>query len=74
LVVANKELVFQNEEKEKRATELSMVQMETVHRLRNIEALRTIDQAISGSLDLSITLSIALEQITSQLNVMRWMC
>ena len=69
LVIANKELAFQNEEKEKRAVELSMVQMETVHRLRNIEALRTIDQAISGSLDLNITFSVILEEITSQLKV-----
>jgi putative nucleotidyltransferase with HDIG domain len=69
LVIANKELAFQNEEKEKRAVELSMVQMETVHRLRNIEALRTIDQAISGSLDLNITFSVILKEITSQLKV-----
>ena len=69
LVVANKELVYQNEEKEKRAVELSMVQMETVHRLRNIEALRTIDLAISSSLDLNITFSVILEEVTSQLKV-----
>ena len=69
LVIANKELFFQNEEKEKRAVELSSVQNETVRRLQNIEALRTIDQAISGSLDLSLTLSIALEQVATQLNV-----
>jgi putative nucleotidyltransferase with HDIG domain len=43
--------------------------METVHRLRNIEALRTIDQAISGSLDLSITFSVILEEVTSHLKV-----
>ncbi len=69
LVVANKELVFQNEEKEKRAAELSKVGMETARRLQHIQALHAIDQAISGSLDLRLTLSIVLEQVASQLNV-----
>jgi putative nucleotidyltransferase with HDIG domain len=69
LVIANKELLFQNEEKEKRAVELFSVQKETVRRLQNIEALSAIDQAISGSLDLSLTLSIVLEQVATQLNV-----
>jgi response regulator RpfG family c-di-GMP phosphodiesterase len=69
LVLANKELAYQNEEKEKRAAELSIVQMETSRRLQHIDALRAIDQAISGSLDLHLTLSIVLEQVVSQLNV-----
>ncbi len=43
--------------------------METARRLQHIEALHTIDQAISGSLDLRLTLSIALEQVVSQLSV-----
>jgi PAS domain S-box-containing protein/putative nucleotidyltransferase with HDIG domain len=69
LILANKELLFQNEEKEKRAVELSIIQMETGRRLQHIEALHTIDQAISGSIDLRLTLSIVIEQIVSQLNV-----
>jgi HD-GYP domain-containing protein (c-di-GMP phosphodiesterase class II) len=69
LIVANKELAFQNDEKEKRAAELSILGMETVSRLQHIQALHAIDQAISGSLDLRLTLSIALEQVASQLNV-----
>jgi PAS domain S-box-containing protein/putative nucleotidyltransferase with HDIG domain len=50
-------------------TERKRVEMETVHRLQNIQALHAIDQAISGSLDLNLTLSIALDQVVSQLNV-----
>jgi PAS domain S-box-containing protein/putative nucleotidyltransferase with HDIG domain len=69
LILANKELLFQNEEKEKRAAELSIIQMETGRRLQHIEALHIIDQAISGSIDLRLTLSIVFEQIASQLNV-----
>ncbi|KAF0108988.1 MAG: putative signaling protein [Anaerolineaceae bacterium] len=42
---------------------------ETERRLRNIQSLRAIDQTISGSLDLRLTLSVALEQIVNQLNV-----
>ena len=42
---------------------------ETQRRLRNLNALRTIDLAISGSLDLRTTLNVLLEQVTSQLNV-----
>jgi putative nucleotidyltransferase with HDIG domain len=50
-------------------TERKRVEMETVHRLQNIQALHAIDQAISGSLDLHLTLSVALDQVVSQLNV-----
>ncbi len=39
------------------------------HRLRKIEALRTIDMAITGSLDLRVTFSVALDVITNQLGV-----
>jgi len=69
LVLANKELAYQNEEKEKRAAELILANEETVRRLQNIQALRKIDQAIAGSLDLTLTLNVVLEQVKTQLNV-----
>jgi len=69
LVLANKELVFQNEEKERRAAELILANKETVRRLQNIQALHKIDQAIGGSLDLTLTLNVVLEQVKTQLNV-----
>jgi PAS domain S-box-containing protein/putative nucleotidyltransferase with HDIG domain len=47
----------------------TLLHEETQRRLQNIQALHAIDQAISGSLDLRLTLSIALEQIVNQLNV-----
>lgn len=40
----------------------SLLHEETQRRLHNIEALHTIEQAISGSLDLHLTLSIILQQ------------
>jgi PAS domain S-box-containing protein len=42
---------------------------EAQRRLKNLQALNTIDMAISGSVDLEITLDILLEQATTQLNV-----
>jgi PAS domain S-box-containing protein/putative nucleotidyltransferase with HDIG domain len=42
---------------------------QTNRRLRNVQALRTIDTAITGSLDLGLTLSVILEQVTTQQNV-----
>jgi len=42
---------------------------ETNHRLKHVQALRTIDMAINSSLDLQVTLDIFLEQITQQLGV-----
>jgi PAS domain S-box-containing protein len=47
----------------------ALLHEETRRRLQNIQALRAIDQAITGSLDLSLTLLIALEQVARQLNV-----
>jgi HD-GYP domain-containing protein (c-di-GMP phosphodiesterase class II) len=69
LVLANQELAFQNEEKEKRAAELIIANEETVRHLQNIQALHKIDQAIAGSLDLNLTLSVILEQVKTQLNI-----
>jgi hemerythrin-like metal-binding protein/PAS domain S-box-containing protein len=69
LISANKELLIQNEEKEKRAVELFIMGKETIHRLHHIQALHTIDQAISNRLNLRLTLSIVLEQVLSQMNV-----
>ena len=38
-------------------------------RLRHLQALRNIDMAITGSLDLRVTFKVVLDEITSQLNV-----
>ena len=64
-----KEFLFQNEEKEKRAAELVLANKELARRLQNIHALNKIDQAIVGSLDLNLTLHVVLEQTKSELNV-----
>jgi HD-GYP domain-containing protein (c-di-GMP phosphodiesterase class II) len=42
---------------------------ETGRRLKNVQALRTIDMAIGSSLDLQVTFDIFLEQVTQQLGV-----
>jgi HD-GYP domain-containing protein (c-di-GMP phosphodiesterase class II) len=42
---------------------------ETSRGLKHVQALRTIDMAISSSLDLQVTLDIFLEQVTQQLGV-----
>jgi PAS domain S-box-containing protein len=42
---------------------------ETNRRLQYLQALRTIDNAITASLDLRVTLNVLLEQITTQLRV-----
>ena len=42
---------------------------ELARRLRNIEALRRIDQMIAGSLNLKLTLGVVLEHTRSELNV-----
>jgi len=47
----------------------ALLHEETQRRLSNIQALRSIDRAISGSFDLRLTLSIVLEQVASRLNV-----
>ena len=69
LVLANKELAYQNEEKEKRAAELVLANKELARRLQNIQALQKIDQAIAGSLDLNLTLNVILEHVKTQLNI-----
>ena len=43
--------------------------MQTEQRLRRLAALREIDTAISGSLDLRVTLNVLLDQVTAQLEV-----
>lgn len=50
-------------------TDRKKTELEIVHRLQNIQSLRKIDQAIAGSLDLGLTLSVILEQVKTQLNV-----
>jgi putative nucleotidyltransferase with HDIG domain len=42
---------------------------QTEKRLRRLTALRTIDMAISSSMDLRVTLNVLLDQVTTQLNV-----
>lgn len=42
---------------------------ETQRRLHHMDSLRTIDQAITASVDLNLTLTILLEQVTSQLAI-----
>lgn len=42
---------------------------QTVHRLEQLNALRAVDQAISSSLDMRLTLNILLNHTISQLNV-----
>lgn len=42
---------------------------EAEHRLRQVQALREIDQAITSSLDLRLTLAVFLDKVTSQLRV-----
>ena len=51
------------------ATRRMLLRDETERRLQHVGALHTIDQAISGSIDLHVTLNIVLEQITTQLGV-----
>lgn len=50
-------------------TERKKTELEIIKRLQNIQSLRKIDQAIAGSLDLGLTLSVVLEQVKTQLNV-----
>jgi PAS domain S-box-containing protein len=42
---------------------------QTEQRLRRLSALRAVDMAISSSIDLRVTLSVLLDQVTSQLQV-----
>ena len=42
---------------------------ETERRLRYLSALRTVDMAITGSLELRVTLNVILDQVTTQLGV-----
>jgi len=42
---------------------------ETQRRLERLDALRTVDLAITGSLDIRVTLDVLLEQVTRQLGV-----
>ena len=83
LIISNKELVFQNEEKEKRAAELIIANKELVFQntarkqaeecvktqLQRLAALGAIDTAITGSVDLRLTLNVVAEQATTQLGV-----
>ena len=49
--------------------ELALLHAETARRLQHLTALRSIDMAISSSLDLRVTLDVFLDQVTSNLHV-----
>jgi len=51
------------------ALQRALLNDETARQLGRLEALHQIDQAIAGSIDMRLTLSVVLEQVTSQLNV-----
>jgi HD-GYP domain-containing protein (c-di-GMP phosphodiesterase class II)/integral membrane sensor domain MASE1 len=51
------------------AIQNSLLFAETNRRIKNLDALHTIDTAITSSLDLQLTLSIALKEIVTQLDV-----
>jgi len=51
------------------ALENSRLYEETNRRMRRIQALRNIDMAITGSLDLRVVYQVALEEITTQLKI-----
>lgn len=50
-------------------TESKRAMQEIRRRVERLRALHTIDQAISGSLDLRVTLEVLLEQVCAQLNI-----
>ncbi|NNM67635.1 MAG: PAS domain-containing protein, partial [Spirochaetales bacterium] len=50
-------------------TSKKLAESQMKRRLRNLNSLRRIDLAIAGSLDLTLTLSVALDQVLSQLEV-----
>lgn len=47
----------------------AQIYMESQRRLSNLQALRTIDRAITASLDVNLTLTILLDQVLTQLGV-----
>jgi putative nucleotidyltransferase with HDIG domain len=51
------------------AFEVARLYEETGRRLRQLQALREIDIAITGSLDIRVTLNVLLENVTTQLHV-----
>lgn len=51
------------------AIQRATLHQQTDRRLKNLQALHRIDQAITGSVDLKLVLQILLEQVTSQLKV-----
>lgn len=50
-------------------TESRRAEEQIQQQLKQMAALRAVDMAITGSMDLSLTLRVLLEQVTSQLNV-----
>jgi HD-GYP domain-containing protein (c-di-GMP phosphodiesterase class II) len=58
-----------NEEVRQRASEVENLQGISEKRLQQVESLRTVDMAITSSLDLPVILQILLEQVVTQLKV-----
>jgi PAS domain S-box-containing protein len=56
-------------EQVRQESEIGILYVETARRLKHLSALRSIDMAISSSLDLRVTLEVFLDQVTSNLNV-----
>lgn len=50
-------------------TEQRQAQAKLEHNFKKLQSLRTIDVAIAGSLDLSVTLEVVMDQVVSQLEV-----
>ena len=69
LVRRNVENVRLYEEAMLRLTERQRAEEQLQTQLQRMTALRAIDMAITGSLDMHVTLSVFLDQVTAQLNV-----
>jgi putative nucleotidyltransferase with HDIG domain len=69
LVRRNVENVRLYEEAMLRLTERQRAEEQLQTQLQRMTALRAIDMAITGSLDMHVTLSVLLDQVTAQLNV-----
>ena len=64
-----RELVRSNEQLQVEILERMAAENSLQLQLKRLDALRQIDTAISGSLDLRVTLNVLLDQVISQLNV-----
>src|SRR5258706_5629670 len=69
LVLRNEENSLLYEETKKQLLELQRAEMQSQRRYKRLVALRTIDKAITGNLNLNITLDTFLVQATTELEV-----